>query len=127
MAKLNLNFPKVITVELEDNSLNSPIISAPIALKILNETFKGVVSKDAKWLVPNNYSWMLEKLEDNLIKVTHNLGYANTSLSVSILTSPGSFSIKEHTPSYFVINTNVDFAFSLVKVVSPEKLLQAQS
>lgn len=122
-----MDHPKVISMNVSDKSIlltDKSKSSVKIINKLLNENFKGTVIDNVFVLKPSEH-WILEKLSTGVYKITHNIGYLNTSLSVSLLFSPGSFEIKEHSPVYFIIQTTLnqkpkdfDFMFTLSRVVA---------
>ena len=125
--KVMMSFPSVITVELPENKKVSPFagpLPPTLVKKVVELAYRGVTHRDGSWRV-NPAEWKIHKIEVGNYKIIHNLGYDNTSLSVSLLVQPGSFRVLEHTPTYFTVETtldrvptDLDFSFSLTKVIS---------
>ena len=124
--KVLMNFSNVITVELPKDQKVTPFVNVDprVIQQVLDLSFRGVTHRDGSWRI-NPQDWKIEKPSIGVYKITHNLGYDNCSLSVSLLVSPGSFTIKEHTPTYFIVETlldkiptDLDFSFSLSRVIS---------
>lgn len=122
-----MSFPHVITVELPKDKKVAPfagLIPQKVVQGAIELNYKGVTHRDGSWRIDPG-GWKIEKLNIGEYKITHSLGYDNTSLSVSLLVQPGSFTVKEHTPMYFVVETtldqkptDLDFSFTLSKVIS---------
>lgn len=133
MSQDQFEFPHVISIEqLKDNGRSNLATNKKLVEKILSEAYRGVVTKEGEWAkdTRNNVlspgPWQAEKQETGKYKIVHSLGHKNTSLSVSLLQSPGSFKIMEHHPMYFTLETYLDskltdmpFMFTLIRVISP--------
>ena len=125
-TKVTMSFPHLITVELPENKKVVPFagVLPPVLVKKVEElAFRGVTHRDGTWRINPN-EWKIEKLGIGEYKIIHNLGYENLSLSISLLVQPGSFLVKEHTPTYFVVETvldtiptDLDFSFTLARVI----------
>lgn len=134
MPDVEFEYPHVISVEaLTNKGAINLKLQQELTNQILREAYKGVVTKEGQWardkfnnILSPGPDWKIEKQDIGKYKISHSIGYKNTSLSVSLLQSPGSFNILEHHPEYFVIESTLDkiptdmpFAFSLIKVISP--------
>lgn len=131
MANIQLEFPTIIAQEIPDVSQQGPFNplapkGVPVAKNMIADgvMFRGVVNKDGTWLVDPG-GWTISKVSMGLFKVQHLLGWTNTSLSVSLLTQPGSAQIIEHNPVAFTVQCIVDgqpadlgFTFVLSRVLS---------
>lgn len=125
--KVTMNFPDVITVELPKDKLVAPfagLIDQKIIKEVLSLTYRGVTHRDGSWRI-NPGEWKVEKLGIGKYKVTHNLGYTNTSLGISLLVQPGTFKVIEHGLISFTIETlldrvptDLDFSFTLTRVIA---------
>ena len=123
-----IDHPKVISIALPDHK-QIPFAgksSVKIINKILSENFKGTV-KDNQLVDIVHPLWVLQKLGEGHYKIIHNLGLTNISLSISLLEQPGSFELKEHSPTCFQVVTmldktskDLDFMFSITRVISPQ-------
>ena len=122
-----INFPQVIAMHVQKPKENQTILpfgtpNQDVIDTIVNAALKGVVKKDGSWHI--NPGFIIEKPQIGVYKIYHNLGYKNTSLSVTILVSPGTINVLEHAPTYFIVETSIDkvptdldFAFTLIKVI----------
>ena len=121
------NHPKLLAIVLPDNKRVpfSGAASKAIVSKIVANNFMGTVENNSLTLAPNP-GFTLEHKGEGLYKVTHNIGWEDTCLSISLLVQPGSFEIKEHGPVSFTIQTMLDrkpkdmgFMFAITRVISP--------
>lgn len=124
-------FPHVISFEhrpkQKENTISVQQVADAIheiSLDAIHEiSLKGVVSKDGKFLFdPGGMN--IEHSSIGVYKITHNLGYTNTSISVSIMEPPGSLLLKEHHPNYFIVEayldaqlTDMDWCFTLMRTL----------
>ena len=125
--KVVMSFPKLIVVELPKEKKVTPfagLIPEKTIQKVLELNHNGVVHREKDFRI-NPGEWKTEKLGVGVYKIVHNLGYDNLCLSISLLVQPGSFKITENTPTYFAVETSLDqvptdldFSFSLAKVIS---------
>lgn len=126
MPEIKMKFPSVIAVEsLTDLGASNLKNNQELVNKITQEASRGVVAKDGTWAqgIPG---WESQKLTEGSYKITHNWGYFNISLGLTLLQSPGSIKLTENHPTYFIVETYLDnkltdmpFAFTLTKVISP--------
>lgn len=116
-------FPHVISFEHKEikKEVKTPI--QEIAAAVHTIAMKGLVSKDGKLLIDPG-GMVVEHPSVGVYKVIHNLGYTNTSINVSIMEAPGSLLLKEHHPSYFVVEayldgalTDMDWCFTLMRTI----------
>lgn len=99
-------------------------ISVPEIAKFVHEiSLKGVISKEGKFLMDPG-GMVIEHPSEGVYKIIHNLGYTNTSLSLSILEAPGGVQLKEHHPMYFIVEAqedgkpkDKDWCFTLMKTL----------
>lgn len=123
-----MEHPKLLSIVLPNNK-QMPF-SGEKSEKIVNlvqeANFKGTV-KNNELSSLENPLWKLEKDKAGHYKITHMLGYHDTSLSISLLTQPGSFNIIEHGPICFQIETvldgeskDLDFIFTITRAISPQ-------
>jgi len=127
-------FPNVMSInKLSEEGRAKLATNVPLVRQALNLSYNGVVTEKGEWAVDTKGkilfpgAWKVTKYK-NTYKVEHNLGYTDTSLSVSLLQSPGSFKILEHHPRYFVIETilngkltDMAFMFTLNRIISPRR------
>jgi hypothetical protein len=121
-----MEHPLLIVTEFPDNKKTAFAgkKSPEIIAQVLESNFKGTVI-DNNLIESTSPIYKLEKSNIGLYKVIHNIGYTNTSLSVSLLVQPGSFEIKEHSPVSFTLQTtldgkpkDLDFMFTISRVIS---------
>lgn len=117
-------FPRMVAIELPAQKLDQPFAGPvnKVIEDIHNAAWKAVVDKNGKFLIDCGFT--CEKLGVGQYKIVHNIGYNNTSVNVALLKPPGTITIVEHHPLYFVIHTLEDqipvdkeFSFTLVKAV----------
>lgn len=99
-------FPHVISFEHKPKKEVS--ISVPqVVSAVYDIAFKGLVSKEGKLLIDPG-GMVIEHPSVGVYKITHNLGYTNTSINISIMEPPGSLLLKEHHPNYFAVEAYLD-------------------
>lgn len=121
VMKKEVEFPHIISAELPKGKKLS--VLPEVAKKLHQISMKGHVSADGKWVTdPGGFFIVKEKI--GVYKIIHNLGYANTSLSVSLVTPPGTLVVKEHSPTQFVVecsldkkSTDMEWVFTLLRVI----------
>lgn len=126
MPEIKMEFPGLIVVEqLSDKGRSNLAVSVPLVKQITDQAARGVVTKDGTW-AQNPANWKIRKLGEGRYQVTHNWGYFNISLSVTLVQSPGVIKIAESNLTAFTVETYLDkqltdmpFAFTLTKVISP--------
>lgn len=128
MVKVTLQFPDVISVEEPKNKLSLPFaapLSIPSLENFIDKAYKGVVGHDGKWKIKPDESWEINRKDKGWYTITHNLNNHKYSLSISLLTQPGTFKILEAGLNSFTIETfiakefvDLDFSFSLNFIVS---------
>jgi hypothetical protein len=99
-------------------------VSVPQVAEFVHSiALKGVISKEGKFLLDPG-GMVIEHHSEGVYKITHNLGYANTSLSVSILEPPGGVVVKSHHPMYFEVEVqedakpkDKDWCFTLMRTI----------
>ena len=119
-------FPNVIAVEQLSERGRANLASNPKLVKqVLNHAVKGAINHEGKWDQNPGGPWPIEKLRTGTYKVSHNWGYYNLSLSVSMVDA-GSVKIVECASTYFIVETytngrltDAPFMFTLTKVISP--------
>lgn len=126
MPEVKMEFPHVIVVEnLEDKGRINLATNKELVKNIEQQAARGVVTKEGTWAISPG-PWEVQKLSQGSYKVTHNWGYFNVSLSLTLLQQPGTIKATENHPTYFTVETYLEgeltdmpFAFTLVKVISP--------
>lgn len=126
MTIVKMEFPNLVVVEnLQDKGRANLANHQELVKQITDQAARGVVTKEGTW-AQSPGPWEIQKIDQGSYKIIHNWGYFNISLSVTLIQSPGSIKVIENHPTYFVVETYLDakltdmpFAFTLIKVISP--------
>lgn len=130
MPNVEFEYPKILAFEHPADTAHNTALPLELTQRILEQTLSGVVTKDGEWGVDKDGfihqppGFTIQHITIGHYQVTHGLGYNGLTLSVSLFQSPGSFTILENNPTYFVIVTNVNgvdtdmpFMFSVSKTL----------
>ena len=77
-----IRFPHNISFHTEKN--NGPFAN-PIVKQQIKAQYKGVISKDGKWLGPPIAEWKIELIEPGYVRLNHRHGFDHYSVSYSAL------------------------------------------